>query len=54
MTTNTESMDDTQIFHQQQQEERQYLEHEYVIAFDGCVQNFKQFVIDNEVKNEQS
>lgn len=44
-------LDDTQMWHQQQQLEQQWLERDYDIAFGSFAKDFKQFVKDHE--NEQ-
>lgn len=47
-------LDDTQGWHQQQQEHQQWLEREYDIAFGSFAKDFKQFVMNEEVKNERT
>ena len=49
-----EYLDDTQMFHQQQQEEQQWLAQEYDIAFGSFEKDFERFVIDKEKKNERT
>ena len=48
-----EYLDDTQMFHQQQQEERQWLAQEYDIAFGGFEKDFEQFVMTQEEKKNE-
>ena len=47
-------MDDSSIWHQQQQEEQQWLERDYDISFGSFARDFKRFVMNEEVKNERT